>query len=269
LSALSICLLILLGGATGTAAGYLGIGGGVILVPVLTELFHARGFSLDQAMTCTFATSLFAAIFTTGFSAWQQWRQKGLIAGAVLWMAAGAIVGGQVGAWLGSSLPGEALHTLFGLFLLLAAVYLAFNRGGSKSTESYLIRREWLAVVGFFIGVVAAWFGVGGGILMVPAFIFLFRFPVGKVAGTSSAVAFLIVISGVVGYLLYGGQRAVDAPGFWGVVDLTLAVPIAVGSSLTAGIGAQLNKRYGGAVYRRAFALLLATVAVWMLIIGK
>ena len=262
---LSLPLLILLGGAVGTVAGYLGIGGGVILVPVLTELFLARDFGLDRAMTCAFATSLFTAVFTTGFAAWQQLRQNNLIIAAVPWTAAGAIVGGQGGAWLGSRLPGDILHTAFGLFLLLAAVYLGGRWRGSESVDSYLVKRGALAAVGLITGVVAAWFGIGGGILMVPAFIFLFRFPGGKVAGTSSAVAFLITISGVTGYLLYGGQRAVAAPGSWGVIDLAVGIPLALGTSLTAGLGARLNKRYGGTIYRRVFALFLAVVAVRML----
>lgn len=263
---MTVILLFGLGGFTGFVAGYLGIGGGIILVPVFSEIFIARGLGEDIAMTSAFATSLSTAVFTTGVSAWKQWRQDNLIPRLIPWTAGGAVIGGQIGSILGSKLSGGILMILFGLFLLFAAVNLGIQKGPVNKGEQERFNRSGLVLLGFVTGIMGALFGVGGGILMVPAFILLFRFPSGKIAGTSSAVACLIAISGVVGYLLFGSERVTGEPGFWGVIDLTIAIPVVAGTVLTAGFGAQINKKFGGVVFARIFAVFLVIIAVRMLL---
>lgn len=263
---MTVALLFILGAFTGIVSGYLGIGGGVIIVPILSEMFMQRGMDVDHVMTSAFATSLLTVVFTTGASAWKQWRQDNLILNAIPWTVSGAILGGQLGAWLGSRLAGSTLMLLFGFFLLFAAVNLAATGSSAVSKGEQRRLHGGLILLGFVTGVMAALFGVGGGILMVPGLIILFRFPAGKVAGTSSAIACLIAISGVIGYVFYGSLRASDLDGFWGVFDLKFALPVAAGAVLTARFGARLNKQFGGAVYRRVFAVFLVVIAVRMLL---
>ncbi|MFC2150190.1 sulfite exporter TauE/SafE family protein [Calditrichota bacterium] len=263
-----IAALFLLGSVTGILSGYLGIGGGIILVPVLTEIFRRQGIPLDNAMTAAFATSLTTAIFTTGSSAWQQWRQKNLILAAVPWAAAGAIFGGQSGAWLGSSLDGSTLKLLFGVFLLLAAGYMLIEPKANSTNEQVTLKHRFMLVIaGFGTGILAGLFGVGGGVLMVPLFIFLFHYPPGKVAGTSSAVAFPIALSAVLGYLLYGSARAWHGTSFVGVIDLGFAIPVSAGTLLSAPFGAKLNRRLGGKTFKKVFAFFLMAVALRMILV--
>ena len=187
----------------------------------------------------------------------------------VPWTAAGALIGGQVGAYFGSNLSGGMLQSIFAGFLILSGINIAgdlLGTGRLKRTESDGVvssHRGGLILLGLTTGIIGALLGVGGGIVMVPAFIFLFRFPSGRVAGTSSAVAFLLTISGVIGYLLYGGERAVGTD-FFGVIDLKIAVPIIVGTLATAQVGAWMNKRFGGRIYRRIFGLFLIFVGLRM-----
>ena len=196
---MTVLLLFGLGGFTGFAAGYLGIGGGIILVPVISEIFLAQGLSKDIAMTSAFATSLSTAVFTTGVSAWKQWQQDNLILRVIPWTAGGAILGGQIGALLGSKLSGGTLMIMFGLFLLFAAINLGMQKDSANIGNKERFMYSGLVLLGFVTGIMGALFGVGGGILMVPAFILLFRLPAAKVAGTSSAIACLLALSGVVG----------------------------------------------------------------------
>ena len=266
----SILGFFFLGGVTGLISGYLGIGGGVILVPILTALLSHQGLGIERTMTSAFATSLFTAIFTTGAAAFQQYRQQNLILKVVPWTAGGAVVGGQIGSWLGSNLPGATLRTSFVIFLLLAAVYLIGDWKPTNEDETKLrFNRVVLVTLGLVTGVLSGLFGIGGGIVMVPAFIFLLSFPIGKVSGTSSAIAFLLSISGVVGYLLYGGSRAGVEAGFVGVIDVAVAIPIIAGSLITAMTGARLNKKYGGTVYRKVFGVFLIIIAVRMFLTGR
>ncbi len=263
---IDILLLILLGSVTGILSGYLGIGGGIVVVPVLTEIFINRRMPIDQVMTVAFATSLFQAVFTTGSSAWRQWRQDNLLMKAVPIATGGAIIGSQLGAYLGSRLQGGVLMVMFGGFLLLAAINLAVGKPKHGNAGEIRFPTLPLLTLGLITGVVSALFGIGGGILMVPVFILLFRYPSGKVAGTSSAIGFLTTISGVVGYLLYGAERAGNTAGFVGVIDLSVALPIALGTLICAPIGAKWNKKFGGAVYQKIFAVFLIVIALRMLI---
>ena len=72
-------------------------------------------------------------------------------------------------------------------------------------------------------------------------------------------------MSAVIGYLLYGGARETGATGFWGVIDLTTAIPIAAGTLITAQLGARLNKRFGGKSYRRVFGAFIVLVGIRMI----
>ncbi len=269
---MNILLLILLGGITGLASGYLGIGGGIILVPILREMFVSQGLSLEMVMTTAFATSLFTGVFTTGASAYRQWRQDNLILWVVPWTAAGALIGGQVGSYFGSNLSGIQLQSAFGIFLILSGIYLAIGStssvggGNPNANDSKHDNKAGLMLLGLATGAIGALLGVGGGIVMVPAFIFIFHFSSGRVAGTSSMVGFLLTISGVIGYLLYGDSRAANPTDFWGVVNLPVALPIAAGTVITAQIGAKLNKKFGGTVYRRIFGVFMVIVGLRMLL---
>lgn len=259
---------VLLGGFTGVLSGYLGIGGGIILVPVLSGLFLSKGMPLDITMTSAFSTSLLTAVFTTASAALKQLRQNNLILRAILPTAAGSIFGSQIGAWLGSTLKGTLLVIMFALFLLFAAWSLW--KGGIKkeNTKASVFSFPSLVGLGFAMGILSALFGIGGGIVMVPIFILLFHFSPGKVAGTSSAIAFLTCISGVAGYLIFGADRAQGMDGFLGVIDYQTAVPIIFASILTAPIGAYLNKRFGGLVYQKIFAAFLIIVSIRMILLA-
>ncbi len=252
--------------ASGVGAAYLGIGGGIILVPILTEFLYRSGLSLDQTMTSAFATAMFIAVFTTASSSYRQYRQDNIVFKAIPFTALGAISGGWLGAWLGSNISGKGLTVMFGSFLILASINL-FISSGRKEGKIDLTAFRHLAffVLGLVTGVIAALFGIGGGIIMIPIFVLIFGLPAEKVAGTSSSIAFLLSVSSVIAYLIFGVERAVEGAGFWGVIDLSLAIPIAIGTTSTAPIGAMLNKRFKGTTYLRIFAGFLLFVAFRML----
>lgn len=251
---------------SGVGAAYLGIGGGIILVPILTEFLYRSGLSLDQTMTSAFATAMFIAVFTTASSSFRQYRQNNIVFAAIPYTAAGAIPGGWLGAWLGSNVSGKGLTVMFGSFLILASINLFLSsgkKGGKSKIGTY--RHLGFFLLGSITGILSALFGIGGGIIMIPIFVLLFGLPAEKVAGTSSSIAFFISVSSVIAYLLFGAGRAVEGAGFWGVIDLSLAIPIAIGTTMTAPIGAMLNKRFKGTTYLRIFASFLIIVAIRML----
>lgn len=163
-----IALLVLGGLASGLLAGLLGIGGGVLMVPLLLLL----GFTIDQAT----ATSLLAILVTASTGSWQNWRMGYLQPRQVLWLAAPAAALVLVGTETGSLMTDVQRQVGFGC-LLLANLYLvsvkkrAVTQTSSGPTPMNPIMAR--LVTGGTAGFMAGLFGVGGGVIMVPLQILL------------------------------------------------------------------------------------------------
>lgn len=163
-----IALLILGGLASGLLAGLLGIGGGVLMVPLLLLL----GFTIDQAT----ATSLLAILVTASTGSWQNWKMGYLKPQQVLWLAAPAAVLVIAGTETGSIMTDIQRQVGFGC-LLLANLYLvsvkkrAVTQASSGTTPINPTTAR--LITGGTAGFMAGLFGVGGGIIMVPLQILL------------------------------------------------------------------------------------------------
>ncbi len=163
-----IALLILGGLASGLLAGLLGIGGGVLMVPLLLIL----GFTIDQAT----ATSLLAILVTASTGSWQNWRMGYLNPSQVLWLAAPAAVLVIAGTEIGSLITDVQRQVGFGC-LLLANLYLVSvkKRAVTQAPSGPATMNPTTArlVTGGAAGFMAGLFGVGGGVIMVPLQILL------------------------------------------------------------------------------------------------
>jgi len=200
--------LVIVGLAAGVLSGMFGIGGGVVIVPVLTALF---GFGLQQAV----GTSLAALLMPVGiFAVIEYYRAGKLKIGVSLLVAGGLIIGGLGGARLALNLPTGTLQGLYGLFLLYAAWKFAeprkwyaewqARRGGTPPLPTAPIpavtTAPWfvLLAVGLGAGVISGMFGVGGGIVIVPALVALLKFDQKLAVGTSLGALLLPVGAGAV-----------------------------------------------------------------------
>lgn len=251
-----------LGLATGFVAGLLGVGGGLIIVPVLIMQLHAQGLAAGVEPQLALGTSLAAIVFTSASSVRAHHRH-----GAVEWMlvrriAGGALVGTLVGALLAARVPATVLKAFFVAFLFYAAVQMwldfkpAPHRGLPGGTRS--------ALAGGAIGAVSSWVGIGGGTLSVP-FMLWHNVPLHRAIATSAAIGFPIALAGALGYG-WGGWSAAGLPaGSLGFVYLPALAGIVAGSVLTAPLGARTTHRLPVRPLKRIFALLLATLAARML----
>lgn len=163
-----IALLVLGGLASGLLAGLLGIGGGVLMVPLLLLL----GFTIDQAT----ATSLLAILVTASTGSWQNWRMGYLRPNQVLWLAAPAAIMVIAGTETGSLITDVQRQIGFGC-LLLANLYLVSVKKRAISQTAKGPAPVKLStgrlVTGGTSGFMAGLFGVGGGVIMVPLQILL------------------------------------------------------------------------------------------------
>ncbi len=253
---------IALGLVVGFVAGLLGVGGGLIIVPVLIALFQAYAIASGMEPQLALGTSLASILFTSISSMRAHHRH-----GAVEWplvrrITPGVIVGTLLGALLATLMSAAILKLCFTVFLFYAAtqMWLDFkprphrNLPGAAGTT----------LAGTVIGAVSSWVGIGGGTLSVP-FMLWHNLALHRAIATSSAIGFPIAIAGAAGYML-GGWGANLPEYSLGFIYLPALAGIVLGSVLTAPLGARTAHRLPVRPLKRIFALLLYILAIRMVL---
>jgi uncharacterized membrane protein YfcA len=246
---------------TGFLAGLLGIGGAIILVPLLVTVFTQQHFPAEHIFVMAVGTT-FANILFTSFSSVITHHRRG----GVLWpvcknMAPGIIAGTLAGTVLAAHSPGKILEIIFICFLFWVGTRMLFK---AKETAPGQLPGQWgMAGVGVAIGSFCSLVGAGGGSLVVP---FLSRSNVKftQAIGTAAALGFPIALAGVAGYI-FNGLWISGLPSYsLGYVYLPALVGLTVASMITAPLGALLAHRLPVAQLRKIFALMLYAVVILM-----
>jgi uncharacterized membrane protein YfcA len=268
LSAQFILLTMASGAFAGFLAGLLGIGGGVILVPVFLWLFPLAGFPPHLVVHAAFGTSL-AIIIPTSFSSTLGHRKRG----NVDWHMVGYLaVGGTLGALLGSTaaayVPGEQLKLVFGLIQIVIALKLLFFHPHLPPERDDKPPRSQLFLVGLAGGLFSAFFGMGGGIVAVPLMLIILQLPIHLAVGNSSALIVVSSFAGTIGYVLHGLQQAETAPLSLGYVNVLVATVVAPVSMVFARLGVKLATRTSQKSLVKVFAILLIFIGARILFGG-
>jgi uncharacterized membrane protein YfcA len=250
-----------LGAFTGFVAGMLGIGGGVIMVPVLAIMFAAQAYD-GQALHLALGTSMAAILFTSLSSLRAHHRHGAILWRVVFQIAPGILCGTLLGALLASRVPVRPLGILFALFMCFTATQMIFNLKPKASRE--LPGAAGVIGVGVVIGAFSALVAIGGGTLTVP-FLTWCNVKVQNAIGTSSAVGCPIAIGGTLGYIYNGWGEASLPPGSLGYVFLPALLWMVPFSMLTAPLGARTTHRLPIVTLKRIFACLLIVLAARML----
>jgi uncharacterized membrane protein YfcA len=255
--------LLALGAVVGFLAGLLGVGGGMMLVPVMTWLLTQRGVETGLAVKMAIATSMATILFTSLSSVRAHHRL-----GAVRWpvarsMAPGILAGGLLaGAGAFSVLKGQGLALLFSAFIGYTALQMMLDRKPRPGRE---LPGAWgLAGVGSGVGFISALVGAGGAFLSVP-FMTWCNVPPRHAVGTSAALGFPIALASTAGYVISGWHLPSALPGAVGYLYLPALAIVAATSMLLAPLGARTAQRINVVVLKRLFALLLMALAASML----
>lgn len=251
------------GVVAGLLAGLLGVGGGIVIVPILFLVFDALDFSESIAMHVAVATSL-ATIVPTSIASARAHRAKGNLDVELLrrwtpFIVAGAALGGVIAGWL----DGEQLKLVFGVVALLVAINMA-------SPKKLVLGAALPAGTGTQggiaggIGLFSALMGIGGGTLTVPT-LSMFSFPTHRAVGTAAAFGLLIAAPAVLGFLWTGLGVPDRPPGSLGYVNLIAACLIFPVTTFVAPIGARIANALPAERLRLAFAAFLGLTALRML----
>ncbi|WP_057831049.1 sulfite exporter TauE/SafE family protein [Colwellia sp. TT2012] len=260
----TILALVATGVFAGILAGLLGVGGGIVIVPVLFFLFQSFGVSPESAMLVATATSL-ATIVPTSISSIRAHNKKGNVDFDLLkrW-AVFILMGVLVGSWLVTRVEGSMLAMLFGIIAVLSALNMLFRTGKSALYQK-LPNRTGQTVMGVSIGFFSSMVGIGGGTLSVPL-LTLYNYPAHKAIGTAAAIGLIISLPGAL-IMLIMGSTPTDAPaGTFGLVNLfafTCIVPLTV---LFAPVGASLAAKLDAVKLKKIFAFVLLFTGSRMLV---
>ncbi|MBE9143148.1 sulfite exporter TauE/SafE family protein [Planktothrix mougeotii] len=255
-------LLVALGLTAGTAAGLLGIGGGMLVVPGLFYIFNLMEFPPSLVMHVAIATSM-SIMVCTATSSILAHHSKGDVQWGVFWkIVPGILLGVLLGAALDNTLSSHWLKIIFGLFLLLISIKLLLNFKPQPQSKT-LPRLVIINAVGLGIGFKSGLLGVGGGAISVPFLIYC-GLPMYEVVGTSSSFSLPISILGTLAFLL-SSQGGASLPGFTGYIYWPALLLIAPFTILGAFWGTTLSHIISGEKLRTAFALFLLLISLNML----
>ncbi|AFK64169.1 hypothetical protein TKWG_22720 [Advenella kashmirensis WT001] len=240
----------------GLIAGLLGVGGGIVLVPVLYYLFTLLLVDESIRMHMAVGTSL-STIVATAASSTRAHLAKGSIDIGLLkswgpWLLCGAIIGMSVFSAIDSS----ALSFVFGSVALLVAVYMLFAKEPTTETTDKFPRGVARGVLGLIVGGVSSIMGIGGGTLSVPI-LSIFKYPMRRAVGTAAAIGLLISIPGAIGALLSGFGNPDLPPFSIGFVNLLAFVILVPVTGFVAPFGARIAHTIKPRYLRCAFAVFL------------
>lgn len=268
LSALQLGSLV--GGVIATAiiagvlAGLLGVGGGIVLVPVLFWLMSLTDFPADLSMHMAVATSLLTIVFTSISSARSHRKRGSLDADLLRLWAPGIVLGALCGGIAAKFVNADALRGIFGGVALIVALNMAWKttlvwRRGLP--QSHLVN----GAIAWGTGVFSALMGIGGGTLGVPTLVG-FGVDIRRAVGTASAFGVLIAVPAVLGFV-WAGSSVPDRPwGSLGYVNVPAALLILPFTVAFAPVGVALSHRISTDWVKRCFAIFLGLTALRMLI---
>ena len=255
--------LLATGAIAGILAGLLGVGGGIVVVPVLFYLFEFLGIPSDVAMHLAVATSL-ATIIPTSISSSRAHMKKGALDIDLLksWTPF-IFIGAALGGYVSKYINGAQLTAIFGGIALIVSLNMA-NPKKVVLSEELPKSKALRSAIGSAIGLLSSLMGIGGGTLSVPI-LTLFSFPVHRAVGTASAFGIVIAVPAVLGFIASGWTVDGRPPYSLGYVSLPAAVLIFSATIFTVPIGAQIAHAINPRALKLAFAAFLFLTALRML----
>jgi uncharacterized membrane protein YfcA len=257
-----LCAFLTLGAFTGLFAGLFGIGGGGIMVPVLTFIFVKLAFPPEHLVHMALATSMAAIVPTAIASLRAHHARKAVLWNVVVKIAPGILFGTFAGTFLATYLSAKPLAIFFSCFMAFVALQMVIDRKPKPSRQ--LPGAFTLTGVGAGIGGISALVAIGGGTLTVP-FLTWCNVALPVAIGTSAAVGLPIAFSGALGYLINGWSVTNLPAHTLGFIYWPAVIAMATASFFTAPLGARLAHSLPIHLLKKCFAVLLISLSLQML----
>lgn len=258
-----ILALVFTGCVAGILAGLLGVGGGIVIVPVLYFIFQGLGISPDTAMSIATGTSLLTIIPTSISSIRAHRKRDNIDLDIVKLWSPFIILGVIAGSVFATRVGGVFASAVFGIVALLVAANMLF-RASAKPMQEKLPANIFQAILASVVGAISVVMGIGGGTLGVPL-LSAFNTPAHRAVGTAAVFGFVIAAPGALLMLTLANSPA-DAPagtiGFANIYGFALIVPLTI---LTAPLGVKIGSSLDSTKLKRVFAIFLIISASRMI----
>ncbi|HYD97554.1 MAG TPA: sulfite exporter TauE/SafE family protein [Noviherbaspirillum sp.] len=253
--------LLALGAAVGFAAGLLGIGGGMLLVPFMTMILTAKNFPSDYTVHMAIATSL-ATIMFTSMSSVRAHHKRGAVGWHIVkLLVPGILLGSWIGPWIGKQMDSTTLAAFFGVFVAFSATQMLLDK--KPAPHRNLPKAAGMFGAGSGIGVLSGLVGAGGGFISVP-FMAWCNVPIHTAVATSAALGFPIALAGTLSNIYYGMQTPGLPPGSLGFIYVPALLVISLASVSTAPLGAKTAHSLPVKSLKKVFAVMLYSLAAYM-----
>jgi len=243
---------------TGIASSMLGIGGGLIFIPVLTLLLPHFNLPTNRLIQIVVATSLFAGSFSSSGAFIQHWRMHNVVFKKALPLLTGSLISAFIVPEFVISLDASVLKILLLVILLSVAVKLLFEKNGEIRISKKL-NDIFLFPFGLIVGGISALTGLGGGIIFVPILTFFFAEDIKSAIGTSTLVVAVTMISSAVAYGLLSSGIEVTK-GLIGYIHIYSGLLLGMGALIGNFAGARFFKKYPSKIIKKLFAVFIIII---------
>lgn len=262
---LLIPLLLATGVFAGLLAGLLGVGGGIVIVPMLYHLFTGFGVETALAMPLAVGTSLSTIVLTSMVSARKHYARGGVDAALVRSWVLPVLIGVMIGAFAPAVIDGAKVKTVFGIMLVAVSLHMLASSRWKLELFGRLPPHPVQYLLAVLVGGFSALLGIGGGTLMVPL-LTLFAFPIHRAVSTSSVFGLLISVPATAVYIANGWEVA-NLPqfstGYVNWVAFAILVPMTM---WFAPVGVRLAYRLNVPQLKQAFAVFLCLIGARMVL---
>ncbi len=259
-----ILILILTGIIAGFFAGLLGVGGGFLMVPVQYLLLVDGGIDPTYAIRIAFGTSLAVVFPVSCAAAWAHERKGAIDWNAALPIGIAGILGGFAGGTFASHLPVEILKVFFGVLVILAAIRMVRGNPPSSGGTTRSGLCLW-TLTGIIAGLLSGLLGLGGGFILVPMLLLIFKLPIHRAVATSSACILFFSIGGIAAYMFHGAMIEELGRGFLGYIDIFQWVVLTGAMIPLSRIGVSTAHRLPSEKLKKVFAIMMSGIGIGMI----
>ena len=244
---------------TGFMAGFFGIGGGLIMVPILFYIFSFAGIEQSFIMHLAIGTSFSIIIPTSIISAVTHMKFKAVDLSVVKTFGVFVATGVVLGTIFAVNLKTSSLVLFFSIMTMLFAIYFLMTKEKINPSPRK-INLIYRVICGFLSGFLSAPMGIAGGVINTPI-LKMFGYPIKTAIGSSAAVGFLIALVGAIGFAVSGSYLNIKVPlslGFINIPAFLIFVPITM---FMAKIGAKTVHKFDKRLIGKLFGIYLFIVS--------
>jgi uncharacterized membrane protein YfcA len=259
-----VAILLATGLAIGFISGLLGIGGGIIMIPVQYWVYTSSGINPDIAIRMSFATSL-AVILPTAISGVLRHQHHGAINWRIAaFMGVFTALGGLIGASLAAHISGSVLKMAFGAIGIIVGIRMLTVK--VVDADRPVRENRWLWVgLALPIGIITGLLGIGGGVMILPILVLVLGFRMSKAVATSLGIMLFTTTGSIIGYII-NGINVIGMPDYTiGYIYWPAWIALTITSTVMAQVGAHTAHKIPGRILNYLFIILVFYVGLDML----